>query len=238
MPEFKTQNAILLAIRSLGERSHVLSVFTEQNGKCSGVIKAKKAPDIGSLITGRWQARLTEQLGQFYLDDIQFFSVDFLDDHLRLSVLSSVCTLLNSVLPEHQSYPDLYQQTILLFQQMNEPTILAKYLKWEVNVLRAIGFGLDFSDCAGGGNKNDLAFISPKSGRAVSREKGEPYKEKLLPLPYFLWKKDISQEIPLSEIHKGFTLTTYFFTTHAGIRHMPLMREQLIRHIYKKIISD
>lgn len=237
MPEFKTQNAILLSTRSLGERSYILSVLTEQYGKCSGMLKTKKAPDIGSLITGRWQARLTEQLGQFYLDEIQSFSVDFLDERIQLSILSSVCTLLNCVLPEHQSYPDLYQQTISLFQKMNEPDILAKYLQWEVTVLSAIGFGLDFSDCAGGGNKNDLLYVSPKSGRAVSREKGDPYKNKLLPLPEFLWKKSNKTEIPLSEIHKAFTLTTYFFTTHAGIKQMPLMREQLIRYILKKITS-
>lgn len=231
MPSFKTENALLLSAKPLGERSWLLSVLTPENGRFCGVLKTKQPPHVGSFLSLRWQARLNEQLGTFYLDDAKAFFIDFLDDKIRLYILSSVCVLLTELLPERQKEDDLYEQTIHLLQNMAQSDILLQYIKWELALLRAIGFGLDFSECAGGGDKNDLAYISPKSGRAVSREKGLPYQDKLLPLPRFLWQK--TNDPSNLELIQAFSLTTYFLTTYTGLKQLPVMREQLIHLLLK-----
>lgn len=230
MPSFKTQNALLLHVRALGEKSFLLSLFTPEKGRYIGVVKTKNRPDIASFVDARWQARLEEQIGSYYLDNISSFAANFLDDKKRLSVISSVCELLHQLLPERQTAENLYTSTIDLLKHLSTDMFLGNYLRWEVLLLSEIGFGLDFSKCAGGGNSNDLAYVSPKTGRAVSWEKGKPYHDKLLVLPRFLWcsnTSDISQE----DLLKGFVLTSYFLTEHAGLHHLPVAREQLVRYI-------
>ncbi len=229
MAGFKTEKALLLHVRSLGERTYLLSLFTPEKGRFSGALKSKTAPDIASFVDARWQARLEEQTGTFYVDNIRPFSVDFLDDKMRLAVLSTVCELLHQLLPERQPSEFLYDETMRLLNCLNEPNFLANYLHWEIALLGAIGFGLDFSACAGGGNADDLAYVSPKTGRAVSREKGLPYQGKLLVLPRFLWCP--TEKATRDDILKAFILTTHFFTTHAGLRFLPTARERLTHYI-------
>ncbi len=229
MAGFKTEKALLLHVRSLGERSWLLSLFTAEKGHSSGVYKSKNAPDIASFVDARWQARLEEQTGTFYVDNIQAFSVDFLDDKMRLAILSAVCELLHRLLPERQPSEILFEETMALLNKLSDEDFLLNYLRWEVSLLSAIGFGLDFSGCAGGGNSQDLAYVSPKTGRAVSREKGLPYHEKLLILPRFLWKKE--ETATYEDLLKGFILTTHFLTTHAGLNQLPTARERLIHYL-------
>lgn len=231
MPSFKTENALLLSVRPLGERSWLLSVLTKENGRFCGVLKAKQPPHIGSFLTLRWQARLNEQIGTFYLDDSKAFFIDFLDDKIRLYILSSVCALLTELLPERQKESVFYEKTVLLLKNISDLNILIQYVKWEIDLLYTIGFGLDFSDCAGGGDRNDLAYVSPKSGRAVSREKGLPYQDKLLPLPRFLWQE--TESVSNVDLLQAFSLATYFFTAHTGLKQLPVMREQLIHSLLK-----
>ncbi len=229
MPSFKTQKALLLHVRALGEKSYLLSLFTPEKGRYVGVTKTKNIPDIASFIDARWQARLEEQTGTYYLDGISSFAVNFLDDKKRLAVLSSVCELLHQLLPERQLFKKLYDETILLFDLLEEKRFLEDYLRWEITLLQSIGFGLDFSACAGGGDASDLAYVSPKTGRAVSREKGFPYQDKLLNLPRFMWQPNVTATY--DDLLKGFALTTYFLTIHAGIHHLPLSRERLAHYI-------
>lgn len=229
MPSFKTQKAILLHVRPLGEKSYLLSLFTPEKGRYVGVAKTKNLPDIASFIDARWQARLEEQTGTYYLDSISSFAVNFLDDKKRLAVLSSVCELLHQLLPERQLFEKLYDETILLFNHLEQESFLEEYLRWEITLLQSIGFGLDFSACAGGGDASDLAYVSPKTGRAVSREKGFPYRDKLLTLPRFMWQP--YKRATDDDLLKGFVLTTYFLTAHAGVHHLPIARERLTHYI-------
>lgn len=224
MPDFKTQNALVLSTRRLGEHSFVISLFTRDNGRHIGVLKKKAPPQIGSFVEGRWQARLSDQLGSFYLEQSISFSARFLDDKKRLAALTSLCALLDNVLPERQAYTDFYTATLKFLHDLDEDDFLKKYVLWEKDLLQTIGFGLDCSKCAGGGDANDLAYISPKTGRAVSREMGKPYHDKLLELPPFFWKEAAASEV---DIRKGLNLTGYFLSTYTSIKSLPKIREQL-----------
>ena len=224
MPEFKTENAIVVGVKAVGENAFVLSLLTKENGRHLGVIKRKNPPQIGDIISARWNARLAEQMGTFYIENIHSTAAVILDDYKRLNCLSCLCELLNTTLPERQICDLFYEKILLFLKNLLEENYLKQYIILEKDLLAVLGFGLDLSACAGGGNKNDLAYVSPKTGRAVSREKGSPYHKQLLPLPRFLW-----QEAPASEkdLEMGLYLTGYFLRIHTMKGTLPKTRSFL-----------
>lgn len=224
MSEFKTENAIVLGAKALGENAFVLSLLTRENGRHLGVIKRKNPPQIGDIVHARWNARLPEQMGTFYIENIHSTAAGILDDIGRLNCLSCLCELLNTTLPERQSFQDLYEKVFLFLNNLFNEDYLKLYVVLENNLLSALGFGLDLSACAGGGNKNDLAYISPKTGRAVSREKGLPYHKQLLPLPRFLWQNEPATS---KDIQQGLDLTGYFLRQHTTKGILPQTRQFL-----------
>ena len=224
MPEFKTENAIVLGAKALGENAFVLSLLTRENGRHLGVIKRKNPPQIGDIVQARWNARLPEQMGTFYIENTHSTAAALLDDYNRLNCLSCLCELLNSTLPERQTCTSFYDEIFLFLKSLLQEDYLKQYIILEKNLLTILGFGLDLSVCAGGGNKNDLAYVSPKTGRAVSREKGLPYQKQLLPLPRFLWQEVTASE---KDLQMGLALTGYFLRGHTIKGSLPQTRQFL-----------
>ena len=226
MPEWTTEKAIVLSSKTLGENTYILSVFTAEHGRHLGVIKKKHPPEIGTLLHTTWKARLPEQLGTFYIEEQTAYAPLFLDDMPRLNTLSCICTLLDKALPERQAYSTLYDYVLKLLQNLSEDDFIKQYVLFEISLLSNLGFGLDTSTCAGGGNADDLAYISPKTGRAVSREKGKPYHDRLLPLPKFIWK-----DCPASEqdLWNGLKLTEHFLTNCLPNGIIPGIRSRLLK---------
>ena len=224
MPEFKTDKAIVLGAKILGERSFILSLLTRENGRYLGVIKQKTPPQIGDIVSARWSARLPEQMGTFYIENLRTTAAFFLDDMGRLNCLSCLCELLNTTLPERQSFQKFYEKVLTFLDHLSDENYLTQYVFLEKDLLAALGFGLDLSCCAGGGNNNDLAYVSPKTGHAVSREKGLPYHKQLLPLPSFLW-----QNVPATsqDLQMGLHLTGYFLRQHTLHNALPKIRSFL-----------
>lgn len=226
MPELKAEKAFILSRKRLGEKSVIVSVLTEEHGRLKGVYNHKKPPEVGIWVSARWQARLSEQLGTFYLEELNPVSVAYLDDPKRLSVILSVCALLDELLPERQAYPALFYQVEELLAALEGNEFEKEYALFEKELLADIGFGLDMSCCAGGGDGNNLGYISPKTGRAVSFEKGEPYKNKLFPLPAFLWKEASATQ---SDIQQALKITGYFLAQHTRYNRLPQARACLIQ---------
>ena len=133
------------------------------------------------------------------------------------------------MLPERQSFSHLYELTLSFLEDLGADDFMARYVLWELDLLSAIGFGLDLSGCAGGGDGNDLAYVSPNTGRSVSREKGAPYHHKLLPLPAFLWKNKAAPD--QEEIKQGLRLTGFFLERHFLSPKAMLCRQMLINGI-------
>ena len=225
MPEITSEKALVLSSRRFGERKWIVTVFTENNGKIAGVLNKKQPPETGTFVSVRWRARLSEQLGMLFLEEITPFSVGYLDDKKRLACLSALCALLNDTLPERQAFSELYRKTFLLLGQLDEPDFLRLYALFERDLLEELGFGFDLTVCSGGGNSEDLAYVSPKTGRAVSREKGLPYHQKLLVLPRFFWKDEPAND---KDIRDGLRLTGYFLSQHTFHHKLPDIRERLI----------
>lgn len=226
MPEFSFSEALVLGSKPLGDNKFIVSLFTKEKGRHLGVVKKKAPPMTASFLTGRWQARLQEQLGSYFIEDEKSNHLLFLDDQKRLNALSSVCYLLDALLPERLEYDWFYDLTRDFVNALDKDDFQSQYVLWETKLLAALGFALDFSKCAGGGDANDLAYVSPKSGRAVSRKMGEPYKDKLLPLPLFMYKEMI--ELDQFSLMAGLNTTGYFLVMHAGLKQLPILRSGIV----------
>ncbi|WP_435257805.1 DNA repair protein RecO [Thioclava sp. FR2] len=183
---------VLLATRPHGESSAIIEVLTASHGRHLGVVRGgasrRMAPNLqpGTQLAVTWRARLDEHIGAFSVEPVRSRAA-VLEDPLALAGLTSVCALLHLTLPERDPHPGLYGQTISLLDDVakGEPW-LGPYLRWELALLEEIGFGLDLSSCAVTGSREDLAYVSPRTGRAVSRQGAGDWAPKLLPLPLAL----------------------------------------------------
>lgn len=214
---------IVLAVRPHGESGAIVSLLTESQGRHAGYVrgvhssKMRGTLEPGSLVDVEWQSRLSESLGTFNLELSKSFAARFLSDALKLSALQSACALCDAALPEREGHPGLYHGLLALFDVLDTDVWGAAYVMWEVAFLRELGFSLDLNTCAGGGDARQLAYVSPKTGRAVSYQAGAPYKEKLLNLPSFL--KPNSGPSDAESVLDGLNMTGYFLEHWAFAHH-------------------
>ena len=234
-----TDQGIVLSVLPHGEGAAVLKLFTAERGLHAGYVhgahSSSKRPllEAGNLLEVEWNAKTDDNLGTFKLELETQFAAMIMEDRKKMAALNALTALLSESLPEREAHPDLFQNTLALLTIMahGEDKVEswgAPYVKWEISLLRELGFSLDLTRCAGGGSAQELGYISPKSGCAVSYSAGEPYKDKLLPLPAFL--KPNGGPTDETEIEKGLTMTGVFLEKWAFAQHtkgVPNNRQQL-----------
>jgi DNA repair protein RecO (recombination protein O) len=234
-----TDEGLILSRRRLGESNAVVAVFTAAHGRHLGLVRGGAGRrhggmlQIGNLVSVRWRARLDEHLGSYLCEPLEASAARVLDDAARLDALSSCVELLDTVLPERQPHRDLYAATCALIAGLTDPRYASDVVRWELGLLTAMGYGLDLSSCAATGGTDDLAYVSPRTGRAVSRIGGRAYADRLLPLPLFLQPGTASgaQAERAGEIAAGLALTGHFIERHLltpGGRAMPAARERFV----------
>lgn len=212
--EIWEDQAIILAVRLHGENGAVVSLLTQSNGRQAGYVRGATSSKIrgtleqGNVVDARWQARDSGNLGSLTLELVHNPSARFLSDPLKLSAMQAACALCDEGLPDREGHAGLFHGMQALFKALETDVWAAAYIMWEIALLKELGFSLDLSRCAGGGLTEDLTYVSPKTGRAVSFEMGEPYKQKLLPLPGFLTQKGGAAEG--GDIVDGLKMTGYF----------------------------
>lgn len=228
--------AIVLATRPHGEGGAVVTVLTEAQGRHAGLAKGGASRgqaalwQPGNLVEVRWVARLADQLGSLSGEMVHAAASLALDDALALSVLTSACAVADGALPERIAHPGSFHGLVGVIAALarGPEHALPLLVHWEATLLAELGYGLDLAACAATGATENLAFVSPKSGRAVSAEAGAPYAERLLPLPAFLC--DATQPSDVQEWLAGLRVTGFFLTRDAfGLQHrpLPLARERL-----------
>ena len=185
-----TDEAALLTVRPYGETSAIIEVFSQAHGRHAGVVRGgvsrKIAPILqpGAQLSVTWKARLDQHLGSFIVEPVRSRAAAALGDRLALAGLNAVCGLLAFVLPEREAYPALYARSIALLDLLGQTEVWPlAYLRWELALLEEMGFGLDLSACAVHGSNEELIYVSPKSGRAVSRQGVGEWADRMLPLP-------------------------------------------------------
>jgi DNA repair protein RecO (recombination protein O) len=186
-------DGLILSVRRHGEADAVMHALTAERGRWAGVVRggggrrrAQLQPGAGVRL--EWRARLPEHIGAWRVEVARDRAGATMQDAGRLAALASAAALLLALTPEREPAAGLYEGTLALFDALaaDAPDWAAAYALWEVGLLGAVGFGLDLTRCAATGARHDLVWVSPRSGRAVSREAGAPWADRLLPLPGFL----------------------------------------------------
>ena len=224
--------AIILDARPYGEADAVATVMTETHGAHRGLARGAQSRSRaalwqqGNLVQVRWVGRLADQLGSFSAELIHPAAALVLDDALALSMLTASCAVAEGALPERQPYPAAFDSLLHLLARLPQAGgQMAELIRWELLLLRDLGYGLDLSACAvlgpmALGAAGKIAYVSPRTGRAVSAEAAGAWKDRLLPLPAFL--SDGGPGSP-AEWADGLRLTGHFLGRDVfGLQHKPL----------------
>lgn len=221
-----SDQGIVLTRRHHGEAAAIVTLLTREHGRHAGLVRGgggKRAAALyqpGNLLSARWRGRLSEHLGMFTAELTQSFAARALDDAVRLGGVASACAVLEAALPEREPHTALFDATLALLQAIDSapdsPTWGAEYVRWECRCLADMGFGLDLESCAVTGERDGLAFVSPRTGRAVSATAGEPYADRLFTLPGFL-QGEASPSA--GDVAEGLRLTGHFLERHVLSPH-------------------
>ncbi len=218
-----SDEGIVLSARRHGESAVILSLLTRDHGRHAGLVRggagrrARGQYQPGNRVDATWRARLAEHLGNYTCEPLGGAVATLLDDPARLAGLAAACAVSEAALPEREPHPAAFAGLAALIEGLEGEVWAQAYVQWEVEMLRELGYGLDLSTCAATGSNDGLAYVSPKSGRAVSRSAGEPYHDRLLSLPGFLIGENGGAV--LAEVAAGLRLTGYFLDRHVFAPH-------------------
>ncbi|MDA5093198.1 DNA repair protein RecO [Aliiroseovarius sp. KMU-50] len=232
----------LLSVRKHGETSVIIEVFAAEHGRHAGIVRGgvsrKMQPILqpGTQLDLTWRARLEEHIGSFTVEPIKARAL-IMSDRSALAGLNAMTALLRFALPERETHPVLYSRTQSMLDLLAaNPLWPVAYLKWELALLEEMGFGLDLSQCAVTGSKDDLAYVSPKTGRAVSAEGAGEWADRLLPLPAELLGVGQGR---LENVLDGLVTTGHFLThglAHSmGDKPLPEARARLLDRLKRDL---
>ena len=242
-----SEEGFVLGVRRQGENNAVLELFTRGHGRHLGLVRGGRGRRLrpvlqtGNLVEVTWRARLAEHLGSFTVEALEMQAARLMDDPFRLAGLMSMADL-TRLLPEREPHERLYDAFRIVLSQIEDDAVWpALLVRWELGLLEELGFGLDLSKCAATGSTDELIYVSPKSGQAVSRGAGEPYRSKLLALPEFVKARGGGQAPGPVDIANGFKLTDYFLQRDVlGPRglSMPQSRDRVVSTVSSRDTSS
>ena len=238
-----SDEGLVIARRHHGESAAIVSLLTREHGRHVGRVRGgggRRAVGLyqpGNLLSVVWRGRLPEHLGNYNCEAMQSFAARVIDDPLRLGALTAACAIIEVALPEREPHQTLYEATLELFKALEGESWAAHYARWECQCLADLGFGLDLSQCALTGTVDDLAYVSPRSGRAVSRAVGQPYAGKLFALPSFLMSEQ-SESVPARAIVDALEMTGHFLERNvlaASDKPVPQARIQFVDRLRRSV---
>ncbi|MBN9070061.1 MAG: DNA repair protein RecO [Rhizobiales bacterium] len=207
---------IVLGTRKHGETSAILEVMTHAHGRHLGLVRGgrsrRQQPTLqaGNLVDLSWRARLDEHLGVFQAEPVTLHAARLFDSAAGIHALQTLAAHLR-LLPERDPHAALYEAMKVMLDHLDEPAAAAELVvRFELLLLEELGFGLDLARCAATGALTDLAYVSPKTGRAVSRAAGAPWHDRMLALPAFL-RPGAGIRADRAALDEAFRLTGFFF---------------------------
>ncbi|MDO9417505.1 DNA repair protein RecO [Pararhizobium sp.] len=211
--------AIILGVKRHGESSVIVEVMTRDRGRHLGLVRGGRSRSMqpvlqpGNSVELTWRARLDEHLGEFRIEPVRLRAARLMEAATAVYGVQAMAALLR-LLPERDPHPHLYDALDVILENLNDPSDAGElFVRFELAVLNDLGFGLDLLQCAATGRRDDLVYVSPKTGRAVCREAGEPYADKMLALPAFL-AADGLHAAEHDSLADAFRLTGFFLHRH------------------------
>lgn len=237
-----SDEGIVLSVRPHGETAAVVELLTRENGRHLGLVQGGRSRrlrptlQIGNHVDVVWKGRLPEHLGQFKIELRKGYAAMAMSNAAALAALTCMTTLAR-LLAEREQHPNLFEITLFVLGFLDDEKVWpALFVRWELALLEELGFGLQLGECAVTGKNDELIYVSPKTGRAVSASAGEDYRDKLLPLPQFL-RPGRGSGVNIVDIERGLQLTGYFIERHAFANRsfsMPEARGRLIELLEKE----
>jgi DNA repair protein RecO (recombination protein O) len=229
-----TDEAVVIGTRRHGESSVIVELMTREHGRHVGLVRGGRSRRLrpvlqpGNGVTATWRARLDEHLGYLAVEPLVERAAGLMENPAAIYGIQATSALLR-LLPEREAHPRLYDRLNEILEAFGDPVLAAALIaRLETRLLEDLGFGLDLDQCAVTGSNDDLAYVSPKTGRAVTRSAGERYRDRLLPLPAFLIDGHESAVPSRSDIAAAFRLTGYFLARHVyDPRGLPLPEARL-----------
>jgi len=228
----------IVAVRSHGETGAIIEVLTAEHGRHAGLVRGGRSRTMrpilqpGNRVRAVWCARLESHLGSFQIEGEDLSAGMLMEYPLALSGLNAACAMASLCLPEREPHPSVANAFEVLIDAMDTPDLWPTlYVRWEVGLLADLGYGLDFDACAATGATENLIYVSPKSGRAVSAQAGEPYKDRMLALPAFMKE---SMEPDSGDVGAGLKLTAHFIERcilWPTNRMLPIARERMVERL-------
>lgn len=210
-----SDDGIILGLRRHGEANAIVELMTAGHGRHLGLVRGggsrrqAAALQPGNGVRVVWRARLDEHLGAFALEVTEPRAGRLMAQAYSAFALSHIGSLVR-LLPERDPHPALHELLVTMVEHLDEVRLTGMMIaRFELTMLAELGFGLDLESCAATGGRNDLLYVSPKSGRAVSRDAGEPWRAQLLNLPYFLIS-EVAEPPPPGDVQAAFELTGHF----------------------------
>ncbi|MGE6739041.1 DNA repair protein RecO [Allorhizobium pseudoryzae] len=210
---------IVIGVRRHGETSVVAELMTRERGRHLGLVRGGRSRAMqpvlqpGNRVEAVWRARLDEHLGDYKLEPLQLRAARLMEHATSVYGVQAMGALLR-LLPERDPHPHLYEALDVILDHMDDPAGAGElFVRFELAVLNDLGFGLDLTECAATGRRDDLIYVSPKSGRAVCREAGAPYADRLLTLPGFL-APETSLSASRESLTAAFRLSGFFLHRH------------------------
>ena len=210
-----TDEGIVIGVKKFSDSTNLMKILTKDNGIYSGLIRIKKNQGNsgvnipGNTLSVNWRARLSEHLGFFNTELIKSRSSNYLNSSINLEVLNSICSLMD-IFPEREECIDLYNIIEELLDNLNNTRLWPfLYIKFELLFIERMGYGLDLSSCAVNGSTDNLNWVSPKTGRAVSALGAKGWEDRLLKLPEFLGQNEI-KSVSKADLLDSLKLTEFF----------------------------
>lgn len=239
-----TDEGIVLGVRRHGEAGAIVELLTRSHGRHLGMVRggsgSRMRPVLqpGNSVTTVWRARLDEHLGHYAIEGTRLRAATVLASSHAVYGVTHLASLAR-LLPERDPHEEIYDMLLETLEDFDDPRDAAmRLVRFELAMLTELGFGLDLKACAATGATRELVYVSPKSGGAVSREAGLPWRDKLLPLPPFLRdEENESRQSSDDDLSEGFRLTGFFLMRHVleprGLAHSDA-REGFIAAVTKR----
>ena len=231
-----SDEGIVLSARKHGESAAIVTLLTRTNGRYSGLVhggsgsRARGTYQTGNLVSADWRARLSEHLGTMSCELLRPYSAALMTERLPLLALISAGAILERFLPEREPHPETFERFQTLIESLGDgPDWVTGYVHWERRLLEDLGYGLDLTACAATGTTDDLIYVSPRTGCAVSAGAGGPYSDKLLKLPAFFLGS--TNRMTRDDIRDGLRVTGHFLARcakDANAGDLPAARAQFV----------
>jgi len=211
--------AIILGVKRHGETSVIAEVMTSARGRHLGMVRGGRSRSMqpvlqaGNRVDVTWRARLDDHLGEYRIEPLQLRAAQLMETATAVYGVQAMGALLR-LLPERDPHPHLYRALDVILDNLSDPADAGElFVRFELAVLNDLGFGLDLTECAATGIRSDLVYVSPKTGRAVSRAAGAPYADRMLALPPFLGEAH-APSADCQSLSAAFRLTNHFLSRH------------------------